>query len=164
MAFSKTIFVLVLVSLEMVSIKPVAAQTAWANFAEMLTSEALLELSKLKIPGLTQNSPSSPSAVIFPAPESDVNTAQQNPIYYYIADAARTIAGQPQATSTTTTKPCGPCGPKPCEPEKVRIVVVTDCDEKKSEESSNSNESTGESHEVFVNPRHNHHFHRLHHF
>ena len=162
MAFSKTIFVLVLLSLEMVSIKSVAAQDVLSNFAELLTSEALLELSKLGIPGLTQNSPSSPSALVFPAPDSAAEMVQPNPIYAYIADAARTIAGQPQPT--TTAKPCGPCGPKPCEPEKVRIVVVTDCDENKSAESSNSNESTGDSEEIIVKPRQNYRSHRLTHY
>lgn len=42
------------------------------------------------------------------------------------------------APATTTKKPDG------CEPEKVRIIVVSECDDKKSQESSESSESSEE--------------------
>jgi hypothetical protein len=96
------------------------------------------------------------------------DTAQ--PLVYYILNDGNIAALSPPAPapvvvsqpppptcpSCSTPSPCQcqqpkPCGKKPCEPEKVRIVVVSDCDDKDSQ-NSEDNES---SEEIAVKPRMN---------
>lgn len=149
----------------------------WLTFAELLTGDLLTDLSKAELPNLVPNIPipSLPSVVLpnivipdinlsglslpaVPAPPASAPapTPQTNvPYYYYGPNSPFSLiiptttaapsappTSAPPAPSTTTRQPDG------CEPEKVRIIVVSDCDDKKPQESSESSESSEEAHVI----------------
>lgn len=166
----KSAFVLAFLSFGMVSINPVVGQNTvstldfWLTFAELLTGDVLTELSKVELPNLIPNIaiPSLPNIALpnivipdisalkvpapapAPAPVAPQPVQPNYPYYYYVPNAPAPVAPNSIVLPTTAAPSVTTATQKPdgCQPEKIRIIVVNDCD--KPKESSESSESSEE--------------------
>jgi hypothetical protein len=177
MAIFKSSCFLAFLSFGMVAIQPSMGQQTtlstldfWLTFAELLTGDALTELSKVELPNLVPNIalPNIPNIVlpniVFPdidlsglsaphvappavpaAPAPMAPAPARQPYYVYMPPTPAPVAPAISFPTfpTTTAAPTTTHRPD-CQPEKVRIIVVNDCDKKKPQESSESSESSEE--------------------
>lgn len=116
-----------------------SASEFWLNFAELLTEDVLtqlgnVQLSSASIPNVPIPFPAAPAAPSVPAaPSAPVAPAQQADIMAYYQYLLNMHAAKP-----TTAKP------EDCDQEKVKIIVINDCDDKKDDSSESCEHSSEE--------------------
>lgn len=156
MASFKSMIVLAVLSLSMMSFNPVMGQrrtTAdfWIQFAELLTTDVLTRLATIQLPALPQfpTFPQIPNIQIPSIPIPNIPWPDTPIIHSHAPDYAPHIHINPASPQSlpwpfpvpptiptlppvTTARPVECDG---CKPERVRIVVVDDCDKEKSSES-----------------------------
>lgn len=127
---------------------PVNAQTKstldfWLTFAELLTEDILTKLGSVQVP--TISVPTIPVPTIPAIPQVQFpqfpefhwpvnsNAADKAPQFYFA-----------NHQSPTSSPPAPTPRPDGCQPEKVKIIVIEDCDEKKEESSESCEDDSDE--------------------